>query len=284
MEGTAQNTADQASSKLASFLPEALQPLAGPMIALIIIVIGYFVAKIASAIVASAINRTGLGKKAKTTGGNIGKSLSKAVFWVLWLFFILLGLSQFPAVKEALAPITEMMNSIFGYLPQLAIGGVVIAIGIAVSKVVKEALSSTLEAAQVDRLASRVGFAGQDASDEPRNNIARALGGLVSAIVMIFFAITAIGIWDIPGISEPVSGMLQTMLDYIPNILGAAIILAIAVFIGRFVARLAQNTLPALGVDDSLRAIGNLDGDSSSTFQPSKVIGNIGLSVWFLWA
>lgn len=276
MESTAQNTADQASSMLAGILPDFLDPFAGPLIALAIIVLGYFISKIASAVVAGGINRTGLGKKAKTTGGNIGKSLSKAVFWVVWLMFIILGLSQFPAVKEALAPITGMMNNIFDYLPQLLIGGVVLAIGGMLSKVVKEALSSTLEAAQVDRLASRFGFAGQDASDAPGNNIARALGGLVSAIVMIFFAITAIGIWDIPGISEPVSSMLQTMLDYIPNILGAAIILAIAVFIGRFVSNLAQNTLPALGVDDSLRAISNLDGDKSSNFQPSKLIGNIG--------
>jgi len=138
-----------------SFLPEGA---VGPVIALATIVIGYFVAKIAAALVAGAINRTGIGRKAQTTGGNIGKSLSKAVFWVLWLIFILMGLSQFPVLSDQLGFLNGMMENIFGYLPQLAIGGAVLAIGLLLSKVVKEALTSTLEAAQVDRLASRFGM------------------------------------------------------------------------------------------------------------------------------
>jgi len=50
----------------------------GPVVALLVIIVGYFISKIAAALVSSAINRTGLGRRAKTTGGNIGKSLSKA--------------------------------------------------------------------------------------------------------------------------------------------------------------------------------------------------------------
>ena len=255
---------DQLSQHL-GFLPEWA---VGPIIAFLTIVIGYFISKGAAMIVSGAINRTGIGKQAKTTGGNIGKSLSKAVFWVVWLIFILMGLSQFPVVADALEPIQTMMNDIYGYLPQLAVGAVVLAIGAMLAKVVKEALTSTLEAAQVDRFASRFGFAGADGSTS--NNIAKSLGTLASAIVMIFFAITAIGIWDIPGISAPVSEMLETVLTYIPNIFGAAIILAVFVFIGRFVSNLAKSTLPALGVDDSLGRIGSLDGDASSRVAPSR--------------
>ena len=70
---------DQLSDHLGFLPPWAV----GPIIALLVIVIGYFISKIAAAVVAGGINRTGIGKKAKTTGGNIGKSLSKAVFWVL---------------------------------------------------------------------------------------------------------------------------------------------------------------------------------------------------------
>ena len=62
--------------------------LVGPIVAALTIIIGWFIAKFAAAIVAGAINRTGIGRKAKTTGGNIGKSLAKAFFWVIWLIFI----------------------------------------------------------------------------------------------------------------------------------------------------------------------------------------------------
>lgn len=264
---------DQMNQSLANLLPDGMQWLVGPLIALIVIVVGYFISKIAAAVVSGAINRTGIGKKAKTTGGNIGKSLSKAVFWVLWLIFILMGLSQFPMVSESLAPIKGMMANIFDYLPQLVVGAVVLAVGVMLSKVVKEALSSTLEAAQVDRFATKLGMG--DAGDGVAStSLSRSLGGLAAAIVTIIFAVTAIGIWDIPGVSEPVSNLLDTILGYIPRIIGAALILAIFVFIGRFVSNLAKSTLPALGVDKSLQTVASLDGDSANIV-PSNIIATV---------
>ena len=261
---------DQISQHL-GFLPAWA---VGPVIALLTIVIGYFISKIAAAIVAGGINRTGLGRKAKTTGGNIGKSLSKAVFWVLWLIFILMGLSQFPLLSNQLGFLNGMMENIFGYLPQLAIGGFVLAVGILLSRVVKEALTSTLEAAQVDNLVSRFGITG-DAEDGTRStSLSKSAGVLAAAVVTITAAATAIGIWDIPGVSGPVSELLETILGYIPRIIGAAIILAIFIFIGRFVSNLAKSTLPAFGVDNSLKTVAALDGDNPS-FVPSNVIATV---------
>jgi len=255
---------DQLSQHL-GFLPAGA---VGPVVALLTIIIGYFISKIAAAIVAGAINRTGIGRKAKTTGGNIGKSLSKAVFWVLWLIFILMGLSQFPVLSNQLGFLNGMMDNIFSYLPQLAIGGFVLGVGILLSKVVKEALTSTLEAAQVDNLVSRFGIGGDTVEGTQSTSLSKSAGILAAAIVTITAAAIAIGIWDIPGVSGPVSG-------YIPRIIGAAIILGIFVFIGRFVSNLAKSTLPALGVDNSLASLASLDGDGPN-FVPSNVIANVG--------
>ena len=261
---------DQLTQTLSGILPAWA---VGPLVALAIIVVGYFISKILAGIVASGINRTGIGRKAKTTGGNIGKSISKAFFWVIWLVFILIGLSHFPLMNDALEPIKGMLNGVWGYLPQLAVGAIVLVVGTGLAKVVKEAATSTLEVAQVDNLATKFGFAGAEEGTSSKG-ISRSLGGLLSAIVMIFAGITAIGIWDIPGISGPVSELLNTILGYIPSIIGAAVILAIFVFIGRFVSNLAKNTLPALGVDSSLASIASIDG-SAPNFVPSNVIANV---------
>jgi len=262
---------DQLSQHL-GFLPAGA---VGPVVALLTIIIGYGISKIAAIIVAGAINRTGIGRKAKTTGGNIGKSLSKAVFWVLWLIFILMGLSQFPVLSNQLGFLNGMMDNIFSYIPQLAIGGFVLGVGILLSKVVKEALTSTLEAAQVDNLVSRFGIGGDTVEGTQSTSLSKSAGILAAAIVTITAAATAIGIWDIPGVSGPVSELLNTILGYIPRIIGAAIILGIFVFIGRFVSNLAKSTLPALGVDNSLTSLASLDGDGPN-FVPSNVIANVG--------
>jgi len=68
--------------------------------------------------------------------------------------------------------------------------------------------------------------------------------------------------------------LLGTVLDYIPSILGAAIILAAAVFIGRFVSNLVKSTLPALGVDSSLSTVAALDGDGTRVV-PSNIIATV---------
>ncbi len=267
---------NQMTDAVANLIPgDNFDWLAGPLIALLVIIVGYFISKFAAAIVSGAINRTGLGQRAKTTGGNIGKSLSKAVFWVLWLVFILLGLGQFPMVADQLAPVKGMLTNIFDYIPNVIGAGIVLGVGVMLAKVVKEALASTLEAAQVDRLAGRYGFAGASEEAATTNNIARSMGGLAGAAVTLFAAIAAINTLKIPGISEPISGMLDMIVTYIPNILGAALILAIAVFIARFVSRLAENTLPALGVDNSLSAIGSLDGVDGDGVLPSKIISTV---------
>ncbi len=240
----------------------------------IVIIVGYFIAKIAGALVAGAINKTGLGRRAKSTGGNIGRSLSKAVFWVLWLVFILMGLRQFPQLSSQLDFVDGMLDTIFEYVPKLIAAAIIMGIGTVLAKVVKEALSSTLEAAQVDNLASRFGFAGAD-DGAPSNGISRGLGGLAGAIVLILAASSAIGALDIKTLSEPIDNLLQTIIAYIPNILAAALILAITVFIGRFIANLVRTTLPSLGVDDSLGAIASLDGTSRPGFVPSKLFGTL---------
>lgn len=262
---------DGFSNSLAGFLPESMSGLAGPIIALITIVVGYIIAKIAAAIIAGAINKTGFGAKAKSTGGNIGKSLSKAVFWVVWLIFILMGLGQFPEASKALQPINGMLDSVFGYLPKLFSAVIIISIGVVLSKVVKEALSSTLEAAQVDKIASRYNLSKDDENGEASSSVAQNLGKAAAGIVLFMFAITGIKLLELPGIGE----MIDTIVDYIPNIFGATVILAITAFIARFISNFIKSTLPALGIDNALKSIGTLDGKSESKVVPSKIAGII---------
>ena len=245
----------------------------GPVIALTIIIVGYFISKIAGMLVSGAINKSGLGRKAKTTGGNIGKSLSKAVFWVLWLVFILMGLSRFPQLAEPLGGIKEMLDGIFAYLPRIVGAGFIFFIGWILAKIFREAATSTLEAAQVDSLASRLGTDG--VTDVPSNRIARTVGGVVFAIVLFLFSVTALGVLDIDSITIPLTGMLDKVANYVPQLISASVVLGVAVLIGRFVSRLAQDTLPALGVDKTLTAFGALDGEVNSNVVPSKIIGTI---------
>jgi len=258
---------DQLTQHL-GFLPEWA---IGPSTAVITLFIGWIIAIIVRAVVSGAINRTGIGKQAKTTGGNIGKSIGKALYWIILLVALLLALGQFEALKEPLAPLSDMMSGILGYGKNILGAVLLFVIGGIVARVGKEATQSSLEAVQVDTLAVKAGIKEEGAVN---GNIARSLGGLVSALILIGFGIAAIDALGIESISEPISGMLKTVLGYIPQILGAAIILALTVFIARFISNLTKSTLPALGVDNSLNSIASIDGDDPK-FVPSNIIATV---------
>lgn len=262
-----ENIMDQLSQHL-GFLPSWA---VGPAVALVTLVIGWIIAWIVRGLVSGAINKTGLGKQAKTTGGNIGKSIGKALYWIILLVAILMALGQFEVLKEPLAPLSAMMTGIMGYGKNILGAVLLFVIGSVVARVGKEATQSSLEAVQADSLATKFGIK-EDATSN--SSIPKSIGGLVSALIMIVFGIAAIDALGIESISEPISGMLETVLDYIPQIFGAAIILTIAVFIGKFVAKLAKNTLPALGLDNSLSAVASLDGEAPR-FVPSQIIATV---------
>ena len=251
-------------------LPESIAPYAT---AVVIILAGWIIAYVVSKFIAGAINRTGIGRKAKTTGGNIGKSLSKAAFWIIWLMFILSALSGFSELSgegKPLAALNGMMNEVFKQLPNVLVALLLGVIGWAVSKVARNTVTSTLEAVQVDRIANR--FNVNDEAAGSSNTIAKAVGGLVFGVMILLVAQSA---FKTAGLTD-ISKMLEQITGYLPAIFGATAILAIAVIIARFVAKLAEDILPSLGFDSSLRAIGGLDGETdSSSIAPSKIVGII---------
>ena len=264
----APDTLMETIKQIMSVLPE---PLVQPATALSIIIMGWFVAKLAEFFVTAAINRTGIGRKARSTGRNIGSSLAKAAFWLIWLMFILAALSGFEALSgpgKPLASLNGMMEKVFAYLPNLIGAALIGAIGWIVSNVAQKTVTTTLEAVQVDRIADKFNI-GRETTGAS-NTIAKAAGSLVFGVLILLFArevFNQLGMTDI-------SNMLGKITDYFPEVIGASVILAVSIFIGRFVAKLAEDVLPSLGFDRSLSVIGGLDGESTgSGIAPSKIVG-----------
>jgi len=249
-----------------SFLPPGAQ---GPASALVIIIIGLIVAFILRSIIASAINATGLGKKAKTTGGNIGTSIGKAVFWLTLLYALYLALGRL-GMSDTLQPINDLFRDIAGFVPKLIGAGFVLFIGYIVAKVAKNATQSTLEAAQIDNLAARTGMTSATGS---QGNIAKTLATLVFVLIIIPVAIVALEALDINSISEPLSDMLRGFLDYIPILVAASLILTFTIFIGRWVSGILQSILPTFGFDRSINEVMMLDDGEGLSASPSKAAG-----------
>jgi hypothetical protein len=75
-------------------------------------------------------------------------------------------------------------------------------------------------------------------------------------LVLIPTAIAALNALDIAAITAPATTMLTTLLNALPSIFGAALVLIVAYVIGRLVAGLVTNILASLGFDNILQRIG----------------------------
>ncbi len=239
--------------------------------AAVIMVIGYIIAMCVRWGVASAINRTGFGAKAKASGGNIGRSLGQAFFWVIILFALYQALSKL-GMGETLAPLNELLNKISAFAPKLFGATLTFIIGFIVANVAKLATSSTLEAAQIDGLAAKSGLTSSAGSS---GGLAKAIGTFVFVIIIVPVAIAALGLLEIKSISEPLTLMLTQFTDFIPKIIGASIVLAAAIFIGKWASGIFQTMLPSFGFDNAVNQIGLLDDGKEATTPPSAIAGKL---------
>lgn len=240
-------------------------------IAAAIFVAGVIISYILRGLVSGAINRTGIGRKAKTTGGNIGSAIGKAVFWLAILYTLYLALSRV-GMGENFQSVETLFNNIAAFAPKLIGAGFTFLIGFAIAKVAGIATTSVAEAAQVDNLAARSGVTSATGSE---GSLAKALGKLVFVIIIVPVAIAALGALNLKGITGPLTDMLRGFTDYIPALIGASAVLAGAIFIGRFISNFLTNFLPTVGFDSSINSVMMLDDGEGLKTSPSKAAGYV---------
>jgi hypothetical protein len=102
-------------------------------------------------------------------------------------------------------------------------------------------------------------------------SLSRSVGTLVFYLIMIPVTIMALDTLQIQAISGPATAMLNTILNAIPNIVAALVLLAIGYILGKLAKQFIEQLLPSAGFD---RAVGAL-GFTSETNTPSRTVGTI---------
>jgi hypothetical protein len=204
---------------------------------------------------------------------SIAKSLATAVFWFVFLLFL-------PAVMERLGiseiaqPIQAVFSQALGYIPNIFAAMLTLLIGWFIARLVRQVVSNLLAAVGVDRLGERVGLTGQQ-------SISRLTGTVLYTFILLFSLISALDSLAIDAISGPATLMLTTIVNAVPSLVGAALVLAISYFIGRLVAGLVTELLRGMGTDGLPQKLG-LDWAGSRTL--SEWIGYLTLVGVMLFA
>ena len=252
--------ADYGMDNVNGFAARAMDVLQvwGPRVlaAAIILLLGWLIARAVKWAIASVVNKTGLGRRANNPShgerhpSTIGAQIGNAAYWLILLAAVMIA-AQPLGLASATSPINGMLSDFGSAIPNIIGAVLIFFIGYIIASVAKKAVEAGLTVAHAERLTSRIGIAPSSAASLPK-----IVSGIVFALIIIPVAIAALEKLNIRSISDPATAMLRLVLDAIPHVIAAGIIVAIAVVIGRFASQLISSFLKGMGFDDMLKSMG----------------------------
>jgi hypothetical protein len=248
--------------------------------ALAILIVGWLVALIISAIVRGVLRRTSLdnrlagwimGEEA-AEGVEMERQIARGVYYLI-MIFVLIAFFQTLGLTLITEPLNQLLIQVFQYAPRLLGAGLLLLIAWIVASVLKFAISRVLTAAKIDeRLGSSAAL-----EEEKRVPLAQTLGNAVYWLVFLLFLPAVLSALELEGLLQPVQGMINQILGFLPNIFAAGLILAIGWFVARIVQQIVTNLLAAIGADRLSERVG-----LAPALGKQQLSGLLGLVVYVL--
>lgn len=257
--------------------------LARSLIAIAILAIAYGLARAARWAIAKLVDRVPALQRHNEAepGKTLGSLIGDIAFWLVLLVGILLALQPI-GLAQVLEPVRQLTVNTFAFIPNIVAAGLIFFIGLVVARIVRRIVQTSLVVANADGWLRETGLVdnagaapaspeGAPAAPGARVSISRSIATIVFFLIMIPFTIAALDTLRIEAISAPATEMLRTILDAIPNVLGAVVLLAIGYLIGRLAKQSIEQVLPSMGFDRAIDALGFTPGSTT----PSRTVGTI---------
>lgn len=244
------------SSSLGSNIPNAIG-------ALLILIIGIFIAKFLKRIITKIIAKTGIDSTLKGNKIILSSLIGKLIYFLLMIIVFMLALEKL-GMTNVLEPLKTMLNGFLGFIPNIIGAGLVGYIGYMLANVVSELVG--LSGESIQKFVPKYKL--------PENiDLVGLLKKLVFIFIFIPLLITALNILNMDAISGPATQMLSSFFEAIPKVLLAVIILVVFVFGGRFISALVKDLLNSLNLNNILSNMGM--GDSLGKSNIVNTIANI---------
>lgn len=197
------------------------------------------------------LNRQPAGTPQQPNQLSLSDTIGNALYWFIFLLFLLPILDSL-GLQQALRPIEALIEEILSILPNILAAVLIAAVGWFVAQLVRRIVTNLLTSAGIDQLGTRFGLR-RTADGQSLSGI---IGTVVYVLILIPVAITALDALQIEAISTPAIAMLNQILNTLPSIFTAALILIVAYFLGRFVSDLVTSILTSLGFDNIFSVLG----------------------------
>ena len=118
------------------------------------------------------------------------------------------------------SPLSDFLGQLSAFLPALAAGALVLALGVLAGWLIKRTLVQLLIWLRLDRLAGRTGWRSALAKGDVRSALYNAIGATAMVLTILLFAQDALKRWGLTALAD----FVTQVLGYLPNLVVAALI------------------------------------------------------------
>ena len=244
--------------------------------ALLLAVIAWIIAGIVRSVVKTALLKSKLNERlARQIGASnqdaVAEYTAKTVYYTVFLFFL-------PAILNVLkiygitAPLQSMFEKVLTYIPNLIAAVAILAVGLFVAGIVRKAVAGLIVISRLNAIGESAGIS----SIFGNGGLASMVSIVAYILVAIPVVISALTALQIKVLSDSVAGFFNKLLDATGDIIGAALIIFVAVLAGSFVASLVTQLTAAFGLDRFLETLG-IKSEGKNTTAPSVIVGKLTL-------
>ncbi len=213
------------------------------------------------------VNQQPVGTTPEPNQLSLSDTIGNALYWFIFLLFLIPILDTL-GLQQALQPVQNLVSEILSILPNILAAVLIAGVGWLLAQVVRRIVTNLLATTGIDRAGERFGLR-RTAGGQTLSGI---IGTITYVLILIPVAIAALNALQIEAISVPAIAMLQQILNALPGIFTAALILIAAYFIGRFLADLVTSILTSLGFNNIFSVLGLPSPNRQRVVPPPAVI------------
>jgi len=242
--------------------------------------VAWVVATVLKKVIGSVLSTAKLDEKlggaanADTKPIALSATFADVVYWLVFLLFLPLILQALD-LKALLEPVTTLFNKVFAFLPNLMSAAAIMLVGWFIARIAQRIVQSLLASAGVDRLSEKWGLA----ASLGKQRLSGVLGLVVYFVVLVPVLISGLSALQLEAITKPASDMLGKIMAELPNIIGAVVVVLIAVVIGKVASGIVTNLLAGVGFNNVLVTLGLAKQAPQGKQTPAAWVGMVVLAI-----
>ncbi|MBR3414535.1 mechanosensitive ion channel [Candidatus Saccharibacteria bacterium] len=206
--------------------------------AVIILIIGLFVAKLVKELLIPIFKRLGMDSWLKKIGYTDADDVEISVVLATIIYVLILVpvvIASLNALKiEAISkPAIDMLDQVIVFLPRIAIAVAIIFIGRFIAKLVFMLIEQVLKSIGLDK-ATQNAFISSGTKVDEKFSLSKLIANVVRVVVMIFFVVEALNTLQL----EVLTKIGHATISYMPYAISALVILGVAVIAANFIEKM----------------------------------------------